>query len=135
VRVAASKAVRVAPGDEITIRGQLPASSGLGRLFVFASEGGARFSPYVKGVSNMAVNDNGQPFMLTPLTLRLVRAQPTRQLTFVADIDGFIKVMQEVDDETDPRARVKVMRRINPKLGWKDWITRCLMTLQRPTST
>jgi len=135
VRVAASKAIRVAPGDEITIRGQLPASSGLGRLFVFASEGGASFSPYVKGVSNMALNDNGQPFMLTPLTMRLVRAQPTRQLTFVVDIDGFIKVMQEVDHQTDPIARVRVMRRINPKLGWKDWITRCLTRLQRPTFT
>lgn len=133
MRVAASKAYRVGPGDEVVIRGQLPAASQLGRLYVFASAEGGEFAPYVRNAGNVPV-EAGLPMMQTPVSMRLVRSHPAREISFTSDIDGFICVMQEVDDATDPKARIKVERKINPQLGWKDWIARCLTRLQRPTS-
>lgn len=134
MRVAASRAIRVGPGDEVVIRGSLPATSDLGRLYVFASAEGGEFAPYARHAGQTTVVD-GRPMMLTPLSMRLVRAQPTRKLTFVSDIDGFIRVMQEVDTPNDPKAHIRIERKINPALGWKDWIIRCLKLVQRPTSS
>lgn len=134
MRVPATKAVRVGPGDQIIIRGQLPAAAKLGRLFVFASEQGAPFSPYVHGVADMLVA-NGRPLLMSQLSMRLVPAQPTRELSFTSDIDGFICVMQEVDTPEDPWARVRIECRINPELGWIDWLKRKAAQWQRPKLT
>lgn len=134
MRVQAARAIRVGPGDGVVVRGQLPASSKLGRLFIFASEGGAKFSPYVRGVADMVVH-NGMPPMLTPLSLRLVEGQPVRQLSFVSDIDGFICVMQEVDTPDEPRAKVRLTCRINPELKWNQRLWRKLQQWQRPKFT
>jgi hypothetical protein len=131
VRVTVGNTLRVGPGDHVVIRGQLPAAAKLGRLFVFASENGAQFSPYVPHVADILVA-NGKPAMLSPLSLRLVGAQPIRQLSFTADIDGFVRVIQEVDTPKDVRANVKLIRRINPDLGWIDWAKRKITTWQRP---
>jgi hypothetical protein len=123
VRVAVGKKLRVGPGDEVVIRGILPPTAKLGRLFVFASEHGAEFSPYVLHVSEMLVA-NGRPTMLAPLSLRLTEGRADRELTFVADISGYIRVMQEVDAPNDPRAKIKMTRKINPDLGWAAWFQR-----------
>jgi hypothetical protein len=134
VRVPATRAVRVGPGDFIVIRGQLPRDAKLGRLYVFASENGAPFSPYVHGVANMLVM-NGQPQMLSQLSMRLVAASPVRELTFVSDIDGFIRVMQEVDTKDEPKAKIRIECTVNPDLGWKEWFKRKVAQWQRPAFT
>ena len=69
MRVPVGKTLRVSPGDEVVIRGTLPPPGKLGRLFVFASENGAKFSPYVPNVADILVA-NGMPTMLSPLTMR-----------------------------------------------------------------
>ena len=131
MRVPVGKALRVAPGDEVVIRGTLPTAAKLGRLFVFASENGAQFSPYVPNVADIIVS-NGMPTMLSPLSMRLLTERADRQIKFKADIDGFIQVMQEVDDATDPLAKVKLARTINPDLGWIDWAKRKISSWQTP---
>jgi len=131
MRVPVGNTLRVGPGDEVVVRGQLPAAAKLGRLFVFASENGAQFSPYVPNVADILVA-NGQPTMLSPLTMRLLTDRADRRIKFKADIDGFIQVMQEVDDKTDPLAKVKLSRTINPDLGWIDWAKRKFTSWQTP---
>lgn len=134
MRVQVGKALRIGHGDGVVVRGQLPASAKLGRLFVFASENGAQFAPYVQGVADMLV-ENGRPRMLTPLSLRLLHGQPTRELSFVSDIDGFICVMQEVDTPDEPRAKVRLSCRVNPELKWNERLWRKLKQWQKPTFT
>ena len=131
MRVPVGKALRVGRGDEVVVRGTLPPPGKLGRLFVFASENGAQFSPYVPNVADIIVS-NGMPTMLSPLTMRLLTERADRQIKFTADIDGFIQVMQEVDEATDPLAKVRLSRTINPDLGWIDWAKRKLTTWQTP---
>ena len=131
MRVPVGNTLRVGPGDEVVVRGTLPPPGKLGRLFVFASENGAKFSPYVPNVAEIIVSD-GRPTMLTPLSMRLVGEFTDRQMSFKADIDGFIRVMQEVDEDGDPRAKVKLTRRINPDLGWIDWAKRKFTPWQTP---
>jgi hypothetical protein len=93
MRVAVGRKLRVGPGDEVVIQGYLPPTAKLGRLFVFASEGGAEFSPYVPNVADMLVV-NDRPLMLSPLSLRLTEHYRDRNISFVADIDGYVRVMQ-----------------------------------------
>jgi len=122
----------VGRGDRVSIRGSLPADAKLGRLSIFASENGAKFSPYVLHVADMMAV-NGRPVLMTPLSLRLVDVQPEREISFVADIDGFIRTMQEVDTPDEPKAKVKASRTINPDLSWTEWIKRKLTAWQMPT--
>ena len=131
MRVPVGKPLRVGHGDEVVIRGQLPPTGKLGRLFVFASENGAQFSPYVPNVADIMVA-NGKPTMLTPLSIRLIGEYSDRQIKFKADIDGFISVMQEIDAKDDPLAKVKLSRTINPDLGWVDWAKRKISSWQTP---
>lgn len=129
MRVQVGRKQRVGPGDQIIIRGKLPASGKLGRLFIFASENKAQFSPYVLHAADALVA-NGRPAFLTPLYLRLVGPGAVRELSFVADIDGYICVMQEVDAKDDPLAQVKITRKVNPDLSWRDRLQRKLMFWQ-----
>ena len=115
----------------MVISGRLLPDAKLGRLFVFASENGARFSPYVPHVADMLVA-NGRPTMMTPMSLRLVDVRPEREVSFTSDIDGFIQVMQEIDGPDDPSAKVRASRTINPDLGWTDWLKRKLTSWQMP---
>ncbi len=125
MRVAVGKAMRVGLGDEVTIHGQLVAPSRLGRLFIFAKEGDSEFAPYVQHLSAaMVVGD--APFMYSPMSMRLVENRPTHELSFIADIDGYIRVMQEVDTASEVKARVRIKRKINPALGWKEKLSRRL---------
>lgn len=133
MRVRASKPLRVGPGDTVVVRGQLPSTAQLGRLFVFASENGSQFSPYVQHVADIVV-ENGRPQMLRPVSMRLLRGQPTRELSFVSDIDGFICVMQELDSG-EPKANVRVQCQINPELPWTQKLWRKLSQWQRPRLT
>ena len=56
--------------------------------------------------------------------MRLDSDRREYQMSFVADIDGFIRIMQEVDTAKDPRVKVKMKRTICPDLGWREWLTR-----------
>ena len=131
MRVPVGNTLRVGRGDLIVVRGSLPSDGKLGRLFVFASENGAQFSPYVPNIADIVVVD-GRPTMLAPLALRLVSERPYRQLRFKSDIDGFMRVMQEVDTPGDARAKVRLTRTINPDLGWIDWAKRKFTPWQTP---
>jgi hypothetical protein len=134
MRVQVGNTLRVGPGDQVVIRARLPAAAKLGRLLVFASENGAQFSPYVQNVAEMLVA-NGKPTMLAPLSMRLVGSESTRTNTFTADINGFVRVMQEVDGLDDVRAVVKMTRTINPNLGALARLQRKLSSWQRPRHT
>ena len=126
MRVAVGKAQRVGPGDEVIIRGQLPSNSRLARLFVFACEGNGQFAPYVADLLLETVAIGGTPRMHAPLSLRLDSYRNDKEISFVADFDGLVQVMQEIDTAKDPRASVKIKRRINPQLGWKEKLSRRL---------
>jgi len=115
----------------VSIRGRLPSNAKLGRLFIFASENGASFSPYVPNVADILVAD-GRPSMLSPLMMRLVEQRPDRELVFVSDIDGFFRVMQEVDTAEDPSVVIKATRKINPNLSWSERLKRKLTSWQTP---
>ena len=123
MRVAVGKAIRVGPGDEVVIRGQLPSSSKLARLYVFAKEGDAEYSPYVENLGSLLAVSGDRPQMYTPMSMRLDSYRSQRELTFVADIDGYIRVMQEID-KGDPKAVVKLTRTVCPHLPFKDRMLR-----------
>ena len=131
MRIPVGNVLRVGHGDQVVIRGSLPPDAKLGRLFVFASENGAKFSPYVPHVADMLVA-NGRPTMMTPLSLRLVDIRPEREVSFTSDIDGFICVMQEIDGPDDPSAKVRASRTINPNLSWTQRLKRKLTSWQMP---
>jgi hypothetical protein len=122
MRVAVGKALRVGPGDEVLIRGQLPSNSRLARLFVFAKESNGQFAPYVANLLAVAVGDT--PRMHMPMSLRLDSYRNEKEISFVSDFDGSVQVMQEIDTAKDPRAIVKIKRKINPHLSWKEKLTR-----------
>lgn len=123
MRVAVSKTIRVGPGDTVTVRGQL-ASAKLGRLYVFARErGNSSFSPYVPEMPELI---SERPTLMSTMTMRLAEGQPEKQTSFVADFDGFLRVMQEVDTAKDPRAMVKLTRTICAHLPWHQRLARRL---------
>ena len=124
MRVAVGKKVRVGPGDEVVIRGQLAHNAKLGRLFVFAKEGDVEFSPYVQNVCNLLAVSGDRPQIFTPMHMRLDSAKPQREISFTADIDGWIRVMQEVDRPNDVKAIVKIERTMNPALPWMQKLSR-----------
>lgn len=117
MRVVASKSKRVSAGDQVIVRGTLPKHSTLGRLYVFAKTGDMEFAPYVANVASIPLKD-GYPQMLSPLSLRLSQSRPQHEVSFTSDLDGYIQVMQEVDDFHEPRASVKIKRVVNPDLPW-----------------
>jgi len=131
LRIPVGNALRAGRGDHVSIRGRLPSNAKLGRLFIFASENGASFSPYVPNVADILVAD-GRPSMLSPLMMRLVEQRPDRELVFVSDIDGFFRVMQEVDTAEDPSVVIKATRKINPNLSWSERLKRKLTSWQTP---
>ena len=125
MRVEVGKKLRVGPGDAVVIRGHLAPNGKIGRLFVFAREGDAEFSPYVQNVSaKMAVN--GMPQIFTPMHRRLDLVRPKCEISFTSDIDGWIRVMQEVDRPNDIRAIVHISRTIDPTLPWIKKVVRQL---------
>lgn len=130
MRVQVGNTLRVGLGDEVVIRGRLPADAKIGRLIVFASENGAQFSPYVPHVADVIVDD-GRPAIMSPLAMRLMGAQAARQLTFTSDINGFVRVMQEFD-RGETLAKVKLTRTINPDLSWMAKLQRKLTAWQSP---
>lgn len=124
MRVMVGKPIRVGPGDTIAVRGQLPETAKLGRLYVFAKEGQGQFAPYVQNIG--VVTPSNEPFMYTPMSFRLDSARREYTTSFVADFDGFIAIQQEVDTAKDPRVKVRMKRTICRDLGWKEWLTRWL---------
>jgi hypothetical protein len=126
MRVAVGKKVRVGPGDSVVIRGRLTADAKLGRLFVFAKEGDAEFSPYVENIGDMLAVSGDRPQMYTPMSMRLDSFKPEREISFIVDIDGWIRVMQEVDRPNDTKAIIKIERTMNPNLPWVQRLSRKL---------
>ena len=127
-----SRPVRVWPGDKVGVQAQL-GSSPLGRLYVFARETReAQFSPYVLQTDHALAR--GEPHLLSPMALRLVRERPVQELRFTADIDGFLQVMQEVDEPRDPRAHVRISRESSADVPWLErvrrWMVGCLTPIR-----
>ena len=124
MRVAVGKALRVGPGDEVLIRGQLPSNSRLARLFVFAKESNGRFHPLLSPIcwlhrrGRYSADAHANVVRLDSTGTKKKRSFRDR------DFDGFVQVMQEVDTAKDPRAIVKIKRKINPHLSWKEKLTR-----------
>lgn len=123
--------VRVWPGDIVAVQAWLVSSS-LGRLYVFARETcEAQFSPYIPNVEHAM--SRGDPYMASPMSLRLVRERPVQELSFTADINGFVQVMQEVDAPLDPRARVRIYRRVCPDVAWRERLRRWMVGWLTPS--
>lgn len=124
MRVPVSRALRIEPGDTVNIRARLVLPGKLHRLFVFSKDrAGGDYSPYVAA---QLLDFGGEPRMVSALGLRVSEALPTRELHFVADFDGYIKIMQEVDRPNDVRARVSLRRQIDPALPWQTKVVRRL---------
>jgi len=126
MRVAVSRACRVAPGDTVILEAKLPPATKLGRLFIFGSTGGS-FSPYAPGAEHAARLD--KPQMLAPLALRLTEQIPFRIVKVPVDIDGWLAVYQEVDLQKDPRVKVKLDCQIDPHMGWRQRLRRKLLRI------
>jgi hypothetical protein len=126
MRVEVGRQVRVSPGDIIVIRGCLAPDSKLSRLYVFAKEGDVQFSPYVEGLHEKLMVSGERPQMYTPLSMRLDGHRPQHEISFVADIDGWIRIMQEVDRAHDSKAVVRIKRTVNPSLPWWQRLRRLL---------
>jgi hypothetical protein len=129
MRVEVGRAIKVGPGDEVIVRGRLPANSRLGRLFVFAREGEAPFSPYVENIVGKLAVVGERPNMYTPMSMRLSEQRPQHEISFVSDFNGWVRIMQEVDRPTDTRAIVKLSRIINPYLPWRERLMRRIREL------
>lgn len=124
MRVRAGRALRVSPGDEIVLRARLPEGRRLGRLFVFMREReGADFSPYVP--SDDLVTD--EPKMHNLMSMRLTYERPDRSVKFIADFDGHVCLMQEIDDASEPLAKVRLSRKVCPSLPWRARLQRRVM--------
>ncbi|KRR21351.1 hypothetical protein CQ14_06795 [Bradyrhizobium lablabi] len=67
-----------------------------------------------------------EPKLLSTMALRLTEDRPEREISFVSDIDGFVRIMQEVDTAKDPRAKVKLTRTICPDLPWPERMLRLI---------
>jgi hypothetical protein len=132
MRVEVGKAIRVGPGDEVVVRGRLPANSRLGRLYVFVREGDAPFAPYVENIVSKLAVVGERPHMYSPMGMRLDDNRRQREISFVADFDGWVRVMQEVDRPADVRAVIKISRTINPHLPWTERFKRLLKGIQLP---
>ena len=134
MRLVVGNTLRVGVGDNVIVRARMSPPAKLGRLFVFASENGAQFSPYVLNAANAPALD-GKPSFMSPVALRLTLAKPERHVSFVSDIDGFVRVIQEVDSVDEPLAKVRITRRINADLNWVDWLARRFTSWQKPKLT
>jgi hypothetical protein len=131
MRIAVSEVVHAMPGDEVVIRAALAPQAKLGRLFVFAKHhADEAFSPYVPYLAAKLAGSEHKPPMLVPMMIRLTTDQPARLMRFDADIDGWFCVMEEVDLLKDPRSRVRLRRRIDPRLPWPQRILRWVKELR-----
>jgi hypothetical protein len=97
----------------------------LGRLYVFAREGGdPEYSPYIPGLASMPEFET--PTMTSPLYVRLSSARPEHQISFKSDIDGWVRIYQEVDEAKDARADVRWKYLVDPDLPWTQRLSRHL---------
>ncbi len=126
MRVEVGTALEVSQGDEVSLVAKLVPPADLARLFVFAKErGNDRFTPYVPGLVAKMTCATGadEPPLMTPLMLRLHAQQRQKTVKFIADFDGEVRVMQEVDVATDILAKTRLKRGPNPALPFvKKWI-------------
>jgi hypothetical protein len=71
-----------------------------------------------------SISLDGMPLMMSTMSLRLVPGRPSGRLIFTADIDGFIRIMEETDDSH--LAKVTLKRVICQKLSLKNRLIRHL---------
>ena len=117
MRVPAGRRLRVGPGDAIVLLARLPGPSVLGRLYVFAREGTEpEYSPYIPGLASTPEFE--MPTMNSPLYVRLTETRRESEITFKSDIDGWVRIYQEVDAEKDTRVAVKWKYQVDPDLPW-----------------
>lgn len=122
MRVPAGPRLRVGPGDEVSLLAKLPGSAQLGRLYVFAREGGEEYSPYIPGLADMPEFE--MPTMNQPIHVRLTDARRESEVTFKSDIDGWVRIYQEVDGLNTPRVAVKWKYQVDPDLPWMERMKR-----------
>jgi len=115
----------VGPGDAVVLLARLPDPSVLGRLYVFAREGGEpEYSPYIPGLADMA--EFSAPTMSSPLYMRLTEARREGKISFKSDIDGWVRIYQEVYGDRDTRVAVRWKYQVSPDLPWTHRVLRYL---------
>ena len=115
--------MRVGPGDAVILLARLPNPSALGRLYVFAREGTEpEYSPYIPGLASTPEFE--MPTMKSPLYMRLTETRPESQITFTSDIDGWVRIYQEVDTAKDARVTVRWKYLVDPDLPWTQRVLR-----------
>ena len=123
MRVPTGPRLRVGPGDAIILLAKLPGPSSLGRLYVFAREGDEPdYSPYIPGLASTPEFE--MPTMRSPLHIRLTQSHPESKITFKSDIDGWVRIYQEVDEAKDTRVAVKWKYLVDPELPWMERMKR-----------
>jgi len=122
MRVPAGPRLRVGPGDEVSLLAKLPGSAPLGRLYVFARQDGEEYSPYIPGLALMPEYE--MPTMNQPIHMRLTAARRESEVTFKSDIDGWVRIYQEVDADKDARVNVRWKYQVDPDLPWMERMKR-----------
>jgi len=64
------------------------------------------------------------PTMKSPLYMRLTETRPESQITFTSDIDGWVRIYQEVDTVKDARVSVRWKYLVDPDLPWTQRVLR-----------
>ena len=127
MRVPAGRRLRVGPGDAVILLARLPGQLSLGRLYVFAREGeDAEYSPYIPGLASAPEYE--MPTMMSPLYVRLTQSQPEREMSFKSDIDGWVRIYQEVDAPEDTRVPIRWKYKVDPGLPWHKRLLRHMRT-------
>jgi len=124
MRVPTGRRLRVGPGDAVILLAKLPGPAPLGRLYVFAREGDEEYSPYIPGLADMPEFE--MPSMRSPIHVRLTDARRESEITFKSDIDGWVRIYQEVDGLNTPRADVRWKYMVDPALPWTQRMLRYL---------
>jgi len=116
MRVPTGRRLRVGPGDAVILLARLPGSAQLGRLYVFAREGDEDYSPYIPGLASIPEYET--PTMMSPLYGRLTETRRECEISFKSDIDGWVRIYQEVDEAKDARVAVRWKYIADPDLPW-----------------
>jgi hypothetical protein len=64
------------------------------------------------------------PTMSSPIHIRLTDARRESEVTFKSDIDGWVRIYQEVDGDKVPRVDVRWKYQVDPDLPWIERVKR-----------
>lgn len=109
MRETVGKPLSVKAGDLVVIVCTLPRKAKYARLGVWSAVDGYELSPHVQS-ELLGVIDRGMPRMVSPVFTTLGDHARKRVLSFVADEDLTVAVLQEKDVAGDASAKVRIKK-------------------------